>query len=74
MTPSSGRGVLNDAISIHLADATIANAFVGRWCIGHRAETTDGVFRIREDDPPQRVIDGSPWDVTLRRNAIRALV
>ena len=36
MTPSGGRGVLNDALSIHFADATIASAFVyrvpGRSC------------------------------------------
>jgi hypothetical protein len=30
MTPSGIRGVLNDAISIHLADAMIASAFVAR--------------------------------------------
>jgi hypothetical protein len=54
MTPSGGRGVLNDAISIHLADATIASAFVARWCVGHKAESTDGAFRIREDEPTHR--------------------
>src|SRR5437868_3753941 len=48
-TPSGERGVLNDALSIHLADATIASAFVARWCIGYRPETADGLFRIRED-------------------------
>jgi hypothetical protein len=31
MTPSGACGVLNNAISIHLADATIASAFVARW-------------------------------------------
>jgi hypothetical protein len=50
MTPSGDRGVVNDAISIHLADATIASAFVARWCVGHRAEAKDGLFRIREDE------------------------
>src|SRR5204863_917752 len=42
MTPSGERGVLNDALSIHLADATIA--FVARWCIGYRAEAVDGLY------------------------------
>jgi hypothetical protein len=28
MTPSGIRGVLNDAISLHFADATLASAFV----------------------------------------------
>ena len=32
MTPSGTRGVLNDAISIYFADATLASAFVARWC------------------------------------------
>ena len=32
MTPSGPRGVLNDALSIYFADATLASAFVARWC------------------------------------------
>jgi hypothetical protein len=55
MTPSGVRGVLNDAISVCLGDATIASAFVARWCIGHRAEATDGLFRIRDDEPTPRI-------------------
>jgi hypothetical protein len=27
------RGVLNDAVSLYFADATLASAFVARWCI-----------------------------------------
>ena len=54
-TPSGERGVPDDALSIHLADATIASAFVARWCIGHRAEVEDGLFRIRDDEPTRRV-------------------
>jgi hypothetical protein len=55
MTPSGERGVLNDAISVHLADATMASSFVARWCIGYRPEMADGVYRIREDEPKCRV-------------------
>jgi len=33
MTPSGTRGVLNDALSIYFADATLASAFVTRWCV-----------------------------------------
>ena len=33
ITPSGSRGVLNDAISIYFADATLASAFVARWVI-----------------------------------------
>jgi len=55
MTPSGEWGVVNDAISIHFADATMASAFVARWCIGYRPETADGLYRIREDEPKPRV-------------------
>ncbi len=53
-TPSGIRGIANDALPIYLADATIASAFVAR-CIGHRAEATDGLFRIRDDEPTPRM-------------------
>jgi len=39
----------------HFADATIASAFVARWCAGHRAASLDGLFQIREDEPKKRV-------------------
>jgi hypothetical protein len=55
MTPSGTRGVLTDALSIYFADATLANAFVPRWCVGARAEPAGGVFRVREDEPAPRV-------------------
>jgi hypothetical protein len=55
MTPSGMRGVVNDAIAIYLADATIASAFVARWCAGHKAQSTDRLFRIREDEPTPRI-------------------
>jgi hypothetical protein len=51
MTPSGTRGVLNDALSIYFADATLASAFVARWCVGAKVETTGGVFQVREDEP-----------------------
>jgi hypothetical protein len=37
------------------ADATLASAFVARWCVGSKAETTGGVFQVREDEPAPRV-------------------
>jgi hypothetical protein len=55
MTPSGMRGVLNDAISIYLADAMLAGAFVARWCAGSKVETAGGVFQVREDEPAPRV-------------------
>jgi hypothetical protein len=33
MTRSGARGVVNDSIAVYLADATIASAFVARWCV-----------------------------------------
>ena len=55
MTPSGTRGVLNNALSIYFADATLASAFVARWCIGAKIETARGVFQVREDEPEPRV-------------------
>ena len=45
MTPSGG------TVAIYFADAPLASAFVARWCVGSRAETTGGVFQVREDEP-----------------------
>ena len=50
-----GAWVLNAAISIYFADATLANAFVARWCVGSKVETAGGVFQMREDEPRRRV-------------------
>jgi hypothetical protein len=58
MTPSGTHGVLNDALSIYFADATVANAFVARWCVGAKVETAGGVFQVREDEPAPRVAAG----------------
>jgi hypothetical protein len=55
VTPSGTRGVMNDAISIYFADATLAGAFVARWCAGSKAETAGGVFQVREDEPAPRI-------------------
>jgi hypothetical protein len=51
ITPSGTRGVLNDAVSIYFADATLASAFVARWCVGAKVKTDGGVFQVREDEP-----------------------
>jgi hypothetical protein len=54
ITPSGMRGVLNDAVSIYFPDATLASAFVARWCAGYKIETAEGVFRVRTDEPTAR--------------------
>jgi hypothetical protein len=58
MTPSGTRGVVNDAVSIYFADATLASAFVARWCAGSKAETDGGVFCMRDDEPAPRIGTG----------------
>jgi hypothetical protein len=55
LTPSGMRGVLNDALSIYFLDATLASAFVARWCAGYKIETAEGVFRVRDDEPTPRI-------------------
>ena len=49
------RGVLNDALSIYFADATLASAFVARWCVRAKVETAGGMFRVREDKLKPRI-------------------
>jgi hypothetical protein len=48
MTPAGLRGVLNDAVAIYFIDATVAAAFVARWCAGSEAEVSEGAFRMRD--------------------------
>jgi hypothetical protein len=55
LTPAGTRGVLNDAISVYFADATLAGAFVARWCVGTKVETAGGVFQVRDDEPARRI-------------------
>ena len=47
--------VLACTASLYFADATLASAFVARWCVGSKVETTGGVFQVREDEPAPRV-------------------
>jgi hypothetical protein len=42
ITPSGSRGIVNDVVAIYFADATLASAFVARWCVGGKAESVDG--------------------------------
>src|SRR5262249_39042184 len=55
ITPSGMRGVLNDAVSIYFLEATLASAFVARWCAGSKAEAEGGVFRLRDDELGARI-------------------
>jgi hypothetical protein len=52
---STGSDHDNGAVSIHFADATLASAFVARWCVGNRVQAAGGRFQGREDEPTPRV-------------------
>jgi hypothetical protein len=47
--------VVNDALAICFADATLATAFVARWCAMQRVEIVDGVYWVRDDKPTPRI-------------------
>ena len=64
--------MLNDAVSIYFADATLASAFVARWCGGSKVETTRGVFQVREDEPAPRVGVGLHRTVRVANNGSAA--
>jgi hypothetical protein len=51
----AGRSVVNDALAIYFRDATMASAFVSRWCLGYRIEPAEGLYQMREDSPVKRV-------------------
>jgi hypothetical protein len=55
MTPAGLRGVRNDAVAIYFLDATLAVAFISRWCARSKVEIAEGVFRVRADRPLPRV-------------------
>jgi hypothetical protein len=46
--------VVNDALAICFADATLASAFVARWCAMQRVEIVDGVYQVWDDEPQAR--------------------
>ena len=57
-TPSSTGGVVNDALAICFAEATLASAFVARWCAMQRVEIVDRVYQVRDDEPTPRLTFG----------------
>jgi hypothetical protein len=54
MTPAGLRGVVNEAVAVYFADASLAAAFVTGWCRRRLPDVADGGFLVREIDPPQR--------------------
>jgi hypothetical protein len=55
MTPAGMRGVVNGATAIYFRAAAFASAFVARWCLSYRVETTGGVLEARKEEPTPRV-------------------
>ena len=41
-TPSSARGVVNDALAVYFVGVTMASAFVVSWCVAQKGEIVDG--------------------------------
>jgi len=39
----------------HFDDATLASAFVARWCLSAKVDTAGGVFQVRRDEPGSRI-------------------
>jgi len=58
MTPAGLRGVVNDAVAIYFLNATSAAAFASRWCAVPKVEISEGVFRVRVDQPMPRAAAG----------------
>ena len=46
---------MNDALAVYFLDATIASAFVARWCAAQRVEIVDGVYRVHDDERMPRI-------------------
>lgn len=55
ITPAGLRGLVNDAVAIYFRDATLAAAFVSRWCTRSPVEIAEGAFQVRADQPLPRV-------------------
>jgi hypothetical protein len=48
--------VLNAALSIYFLDILPSRVpSVARWRAGYKVETTEGVFRVRADEPTLRI-------------------
>jgi hypothetical protein len=61
--PSGLTGVVNDAVAFYFDDASLAQAFVNRFCCGYRPvevdRTVEGAFSLRDDAPePRRLVLG----------------
>jgi hypothetical protein len=49
---------VSDALAVYFLDATIASAFVVRWCAAQTVEIVDGVYQVPDDEPTPRIRAG----------------
>jgi hypothetical protein len=56
------RAVLNDAVSLYFADATLASAFVARWCVGSKVVAASRYSRCARTN--RRRGSGQGWHRT----------
>ena len=42
-------------MAVYFLEATIASAFVARWCAMQRVEIVDGVYQVQDDERKPRV-------------------
>jgi hypothetical protein len=61
------RGVLNDAVSIYFLDATLAGAFVARWCAVTSSRPPMAYFEYGM----MRGITGRSWTASVAPNLFR---
>ena len=54
--------MMNDAVSIYFTDATLASAFVGRWCVSPTVESAGGVFCVRVLNIARHQFGDSVWN------------
>ena len=55
-SPAPTASKISHAMAIYFTDATLAAAFVSRWCVGFQPQPLEnGVFQIREDGPDKRI-------------------
>ena len=52
--PAGTRSVVNDAVAFYFRDATLAAAFVARFCAGGAVPSENGAFQVRQDAPLRR--------------------
>jgi hypothetical protein len=65
--PAGSHGVVNDAVAFYFRDATLAAAFVARFCAGSPTKIENGAYEPRSDVPLRSSeIPNRGWNATNR--------